>query len=338
MQAAADAVKSAVQNTGASSSGSSTVQDKFSQGWKPDANAEKAAQGGDDSRPPGTQHTMKDKPVDDILADGTPYKPAAKLEGKAILITGGDSGIGRATAILAALEGANVAIAYLPQEQKDADDTKAYIEKRTNNQSKVLLLPLDLKSEANCIKAVDETVANFGRLDVLFNNAAQQLENKDITTLDSKQWEDTFQINMHHMFYTSKAAIPHLAKTKGNIVNNASVNAFIGRPDLLDYTSTKGSIVAFTRGLANQQAEKGIRVNAVAPGPILTPLVPATFSRENLEGTNAVPLGRTGQPIEIAAPVIFLASSHASYITGHCVMINGGQASPLSQNTRRQRR
>ncbi|BGP49564.1 hypothetical protein JCM10450v2_005458 [Rhodotorula kratochvilovae] len=318
MQAATDALKAAVGDK------QEGARNPFARGYQPDPAASKESQGGDDSRPPGTQHTLPDKPVDDILADGSPYKPVGKFEGKVWLITGGDSGIGRATAILAALEGANVSIVYLSEEQKDADDTKAYIEKRTNGKSKVLLLPLDVKLEANAIKAVNETISAFGRLDVLFNNAAQQLENHDILTLDSKQWEETFQVNMHHMFYFSKAAIPHLRKNPGSaIVNNASVNAFIGRPDLLDYTSTKGSIIAFTRALALQQAEHGIRVNAIAPGPIITPLVPATFSKENLAELNSGPLGRPGQPVEMATCVIFLRD--ASYVTGNTLHANGGQ-------------
>ncbi|GAA5999574.1 uncharacterized protein JCM10292_004239 [Rhodotorula paludigena] len=318
MQAASEAIQSVVGQKG-------DKPGPFERGYQPEPKEEKAAQGGDDSRPPGKQWTMKDTPIDDILADGTPYKPVGKFQGRVWLITGGDSGIGRATAILAALEGANISIAYLPGEQKDADDTKTYIESKTNGLSKVLLLPLDLKSEANCIKAVEETVANFGRLDVLFNNAAQQLENHDILTLDSKQWEDTFQINMHHMFYTSKAAIPHLMKNKGaNIINNASVNAFVGRPDLLDYTSTKGAIVSFTRGLANQQAERNIRVNAIAPGPVITPLVPSTFSVDNLSQLNSGPLGRPAQPVEMATGIIFLASYDASYVTGVTLNATGG--------------
>ncbi|GAA5950447.1 hypothetical protein JCM10213_003581 [Rhodosporidiobolus nylandii] len=319
MQAATDAVKSALGQD-------ESARGQFEQGYRPNPTAEKEAQGGPDSRPPGKQHTMNERPVDDVFPNGQPYRPVGKFEGKTWLITGGDSGIGRATAILAALEGANVAIAYLPQEQKDAEDTKEYIEKKTGGARVVLLLPGDLKSEANCIQAVERTVQEFGRLDTLFNNSAQQLQNEDILTLDSKQWEDTFQINMHHIFYTSKAAIPHLRKNQGaSIINNASVNAFIGRPDLLDYTSTKGSIVAFTRGLSNQIVGKtGIRVNAVAPGPIVTPLVSSTFTAENIAQTNSGPMERPGQPVEIAAPVIFLASQDASYITGNTLHINGG--------------
>lgn len=267
---------------------------------------------------------MLDQPLDDILADGSLYKGTGKFEGKVWLISGGDSGIGRSAAILAAYEGANVAIVYLPQEQKDAENVRDYINEKTSGLRKTLLLPLDLKSEANCIKAVQETVANFGRLDVLFNNAAQQLENQDLLTLDSKQWEDTFQLNMHSFFYMTKAAVPHLQKVKGSIVNNASVNAFIGRPDLLDYTSTKGAIVSFTRGCANQLASKDIRVNAVAPGPIVTPLVHSTFSADNIAGVNSGPLERPGQPVEVATGVIFLASNLASYITGNTLHINGG--------------
>ncbi|GAA6015843.1 hypothetical protein JCM10207_008815 [Rhodosporidiobolus poonsookiae] len=287
---------------------------------------EKQQQGGEDSRPPGQQHKMQTEIIDDVYADGKPYKGSGKLEGKVLLITGGDSGIGRATAILAAIEGAKgVTLVYLAEEQKDAEDVKQYIAAKAPS-TQVLLLPLDLKSESNCVQAVEATVKEFGRLDILFNNAAQQLENQDILTLDSKQWEDTFQINMNSYFYCAKAAIPHLKQNKGaNIVNNASVNAFIGRPDLLDYTSTKGAIVSFTRALSNQIVGKtGIRVNAVAPGAIITPLVPATFSTENLGGLDSCPMGRPGQPIEIAAPVIFLASQDASYVTGCTLHANGG--------------
>ncbi|TKA55530.1 hypothetical protein B0A53_02706 [Rhodotorula sp. CCFEE 5036] len=320
MQAAADTLKAAVTGEKTSATGLKEYQ----RGYKPDPKGEKEAQGGEGSRPPGKQSVMLDQPLDDILADGSLYKGTGKFEGKVWLITGGDSGIGRSAAILAAYEGANVAIVYLPQEQKDAENVRDYINEKTSGLRKTLLLPLDLKSEANCIKAVQETVANFGRLDVLFNNAAQQLENQDLLTLDSKQWEDTFQLNMHSFFYMTKAAVPHLQKVKGSIVNNASVNAFIGRPDLLDYTSTKGAIVSFTRGCANQLASKDIRVNAVAPGPIVTPLVHSTFSADNIAGVNSGPLERPGQPVEVATGVIFLASNLASYITGNTLHINGG--------------
>ncbi|GAA6019146.1 hypothetical protein JCM11491_002863 [Sporobolomyces phaffii] len=307
-----------------STSTSNTAPEQFQKGWKPDADAGKDAQGGDDSRPPGKQHTMPETPIDDIYPDGTPYRGADKLKGKVCLTTGGDSGIGRAFAILAAIEGAEHAIVYLAKEEKDAKDTQAYIKEKTGKE--ILLLPYDLKEEANCIKAVEETVAKFGRLDVLFNNAAQQLQNNDILTLDSQQWRDTFDVNVHSFFYISKCAIPHLRKQKGSsIICNASINAFIGREDLLDYTSTKGAIVSFARGLSNQIVGKtGIRVNCVAPGPILTPLVTSTFSRENISQTDGTPIGRIGQPIEVATCCIFLASQDASYVTGQVLHCNGG--------------
>ncbi|KZV76200.1 NAD-P-binding protein [Peniophora sp. CONT] len=304
---------------------SSSKPEQFEKGFKPDATAEKSAQGGEPgARPPGHQHKMQTEPLNDVYFDGTPYKPAGKLEGKVALTTGGDSGIGRAFVVLAALEGADSAIVYLPAEQKDAEDTRAEVEKKTNGQRKVHLIPLDIKSESNCVKAVSETLSIFGRIDILFNNAAQQLENHDILTLDSKQWEDTFAVNMHPMFYFAKAVIPHM-KPGSSIINNASINAYIGRPDLLDYTSTKGSIVAFTKGLSNQiVGSKGIRVNAIAPGPIITPLIPATFSEDNMAGVDSTPMGRPGQPIECAATVIFLASRDSSYITAQTIHVDGG--------------
>lgn len=315
MQAVVDTFKSAMS--------SNTVPEQFQKGFVPDADKGKDAQGGDDSRPPGKQHVMPETPIDDIYADGTPYKGADKLKGRVVLTTGGDSGIGRAFTILATLEGAEAAIVYLPQEEKDARDTQAYVKEKTGKE--ILLLAYDVKVEANCIKAVEETVSKFGRLDVLFNNAAQQLQNEDILSLDSKQWEDTFQVNMHSYFYFSKAAIPHLLKNKGSsIINNASINAYIGRPDLLDYTSTKGAIVAFTRGLSNQKIGEGLRVNAVAPGPILTPLVTSTFSRENISQTDGTPMGRPGQPIEVAAVCIFLASQDSSFMSGQTLHVDGG--------------
>jgi len=276
-----------------------------------------------DSRP-GKQHTMPDKPIDDMYPDGTPYLSANRLAGKVALVTGGDSGIGRAAVVLFALEGADSAIVYLESEQKDAEDTRDYVKKRTNGERKVHLIPSDVKSEENCIKAVEETVKTLGRIDILFNNAAQQLENSDILTLDSKQWEDTFAVNIHPYFYFAKAVIPHMQPGSA-IVNNASINAYIGRPDLLDYTSTKGAIVAFTRGLSNQiVGSKQIRVNAIAPGPIITPLIPATFSGENIKGVNMTPIGRPGQPIECATAVVFLVSRDASFITGQTIHCNGG--------------
>ncbi|GAA6064559.1 hypothetical protein JCM10212_006205 [Sporobolomyces blumeae] len=321
MQPVIDTLKNIMSSS--DSQQAQSVPEQYQKGWTPDADKGKEAQGGDDSRPPGKQHTMPEKPIDDVYPDGTPYKGADKLKGKVVLTTGGDSGIGRAFTILATMEGADAAIVYLPKEEKDAKDTQAYVKEKTGKD--ILLLPYDVKVEANCIKCIEETVNKFGRLDVLFNNAAQQLQNEDILTLDSKQWEDTFQVNMHSYFYCAKAAIPHLKKNPGSsIINNASINAYIGRPDLLDYTSTKGAIVSFTRGLSNQLMPDGPRVNALAPGPILTPLVTSTFSRENISQTDSTPMGRPGQPIEVASCAIFLASRDASQVTGQTIHCSGG--------------
>lgn len=223
--------------------------------------------------------TFAQTPIDDVYASGKPYVGSGKLTGKKALITGGDSGIGRAIAILFAIEGADSTIAYLPSEQKDAESVRDYVKEKTGRT--INFFAGDLKSEANCRAAVDSHIQALGGLDILVNNAAQQLENHDITTLESKQWEETFQLNIHHYFYMSKAAIPHLSRGS-SIINMCSINAFIGRPDLLDCewlyhlrshtlpdrnftkldTSTKGAIVSFTRGLSNQIiSDKMIRVN-----------------------------------------------------------------------------
>ncbi|ESK95688.1 short-chain dehydrogenase reductase family [Moniliophthora roreri MCA 2997] len=273
---------------------------------------------------PGVEREFELKPIDDIYANGKPYKGSGKLEGKVAWISGGDSGIGRATAILFALEGADSTIVYVGKEQKDAEDTRDYIAKKTNGQRKIHLVQADLKSEAACKTAIDECLKAFGRLDILVNNHAQQLENRDVTTLDSKQWEDTFKVNFHSFFYVVKAALPHMKKGS-SIINMASINAFIGRPDLLDYTSTKGALVSFTRGLSNQiLGERQIRVNAIAPGPVWTPLVPSTFSKENISSFDSTPMGRPGQPVEIATCCVFLASEDSSFISGNTIHPNGG--------------
>ena len=196
------------------------------------------------------------------------YKAAGKLEGKKALITGGDSGIGRAIAILFAMEGASSMIAYLPDEEKDAQETKQLVEKAGGT---LYLHSADLRSQANCQKLADEAVSKLGNVNILVNNAAYQMVKKDISELPFEQWHKTFDTNIHPFFYLSKMLLPQM-KRGDTIINNASINAYIGRPDLLDYTSTKGAIVSFTRGLANQKMSQGIRVNAVAPGPVWTPL------------------------------------------------------------------
>ena len=204
------------------------------------------------------------------------YKTAGKLEGKKALITGGDSGIGRAIAVMFAMEKAESFLVYLPDEDKDAQETKRLVKKYGGH---CTLMATDLTSRENCQKVVDAAISAMGLINILVNNAAYQMVKNDISELEYDQWHHTFNTNIHPFFYLSKMVVPHM-KSGDTIVNNASINAYVGRPDLLDYTSTKGAIVAFTRGLSNQQISKGIRVNAVCPGPVWTPLVPATMTRE----------------------------------------------------------
>ncbi|KAK1149607.1 putative PKS/NRPS-like protein biosynthetic cluster [Aspergillus melleus] len=248
------------------------------------------------------------------------YKSANKLEGKRAIITGGDSGIGRAIAILYALEGASSLIVYLPEEEKDAQETKKRVEEAGRQ---CHLLAADLTKKENCQKVVDHALKTLGGIDILVNNAAYQNMIPDIHDLTEDQWEHTFDVNIHPYFYLSKYALPHLHNGSA-IINCASINAYIGRPDLLDYTSTKGAIVSFTRGLSNQVIGKGIRVNAVCPGPVWTPLIPATMTSEAMDQFHGVPIGRPAQPSEIATCFVFLASQDSSYISGQSLHPNGG--------------
>lgn len=247
------------------------------------------------------------------------YKAAGKLEGKKAIITGGDSGIGRSTAVLYAMEGADVFIAYLPQEEDDAQATKKLVEQKGR---KCYLHATDLTDRSNCQKLVDEAVKQLGGLDILVNNAAYQMVVDDIQDLKEEQWIHTFNTNIHPYFYLAKYSLPHM-KPGATIINNASINAYVGRPDLLDYTSTKGAIVSFTRGLSNQYVGRGIRVNAVAPGPVWTPLIPATMGDEQIKQFTA-PIGRPSQPSEIATVFVFLASADSSSISGQTIHANGG--------------
>lgn len=272
---------------------------------------------------PGHQSELPIKPADSELptADGgyQTYKAAGKLQGKKALITGGDSGIGRATAILFAMEGADSLIIYLPEEEKDAQDTKREVEKRGRS---CYLFPSDLTKWENCEAAVKLAFEKMGGVNILFNNCAYQMMQQDITDISYEQWHKTFNTNIHTYFYMSKLLVPHM-KRGDTIINNASINAYIGRPDLLDYTTTKGAIVSFTRGLANQQMEKGIRVNALAPGPVWTPLIPATMD-DKAQDEFTSPMGRPGQPSEEAACVVFLASADSSMLSGQTIHANGG--------------
>lgn len=249
------------------------------------------------------------------------FKGSDKLQGKVALITGGDSGIGRAVAIAFAKEGAHVAVMYL-NEHQDARETQRLVEA---HKRRCILIPGDVGDEAFCKQAVMETIEAFEQLDILVNNAAEQHPQESLEQISADQLERTFRTNIFGMFFLTKAALPHL-KPGSAIINTTSVTAYRGSPTLLDYSSTKGAIVSFTRSLSQSLAEKGIRVNAVAPGPIWTPLIPSTFSEERVEQFGQKqPLGRPGQPEEVAPSYVFLASDDASYMTGQVLHPNGGE-------------
>lgn len=264
---------------------------------------------------PGKQVEMRAQP----RSQNPEYKPAGKLKGKVALITGGDSGIGRAVALAFAQEGADVAIAYL-NEDKDAAKTKSMLE---DEGVKAETFAGDIGDKTYCQKLVNTVVDMFGRLDILINNAGEQHPQADPTKISQEQLERTFKTNYFGMFYLTQAALPHLKKGSA-IVNTASVTAYKGHPVLLDYSSTKGAIISYTRTLS-QMLAPDIRVNAVAPGPIWTPLIPSTFSPDQVKSFGKdTAMGRPGQPEELAPAYVFLASSDSSYITGQTIHANGG--------------
>jgi NAD(P)-dependent dehydrogenase (short-subunit alcohol dehydrogenase family) len=267
------------------------------------------------SRQPGREDKMRPPP-----AYEPKYPGCAKLKGKVALITGGDSGIGRAVAVAMAREGAKVAIAYL-EEHKDADETLAAVRDEGGEGIK---FAGDVGDEAFCRDAVEGTVKAFGRLDVLVNNAAEQHETEDIRTIEAEQIERTFRTNVFSFFYMTKHALRHMQKG-ATIINTTSITAYQGHTTLLDYSAAKGAIVSFTRSLSEVLVPAGIRVNAVAPGPIWTPLIPASFERERVaaHGSSA-PMKRAGQPNEVAPCYVFLASEDASYMSGQVLHPNGG--------------
>ncbi|MCD1610394.1 SDR family oxidoreductase [Stutzerimonas kunmingensis] len=265
---------------------------------------------------PGKEGLMNPRPE----YRGEDYKAAGKLEGKVAIITGGDSGIGRSVAVLYAREGADVAILYLDQHQ-DAEETRTVVEQYGR---RCLTFTGDVADREVCRKVIDETLAAFGKLDIVVNNAAEQHPQEKLEDISEEQWEKTFRTNIFGMFQMTKAALPHLGKG-ASIINTTSVTAYKGSPMLIDYSSTKGAIVAFTRALAMSLAERGIRVNSVAPGPIWTPLIPSTFDADKVAefGSN-VPMKRPGQPEEVAPAYVYLASSDASYVSGQVIHVNGG--------------
>lgn len=267
---------------------------------------------------PGIEANMHPRPE----YQAEEYKPAGKLQGKVTLITGGDSGIGRAVATLFAKEGADVALVHLPEEQVDADETRAAIESAGVN---ALLLPGDVKDPDFCRQAIRSVVEWRGTLNILVNNAAYQKHRPGVEDISLEQWDRTFQTNIFGHFYMVKAALPHMRRGDA-IINTSSVTGLEGEKELIDYSATKGAINAFTKALAQNLVEKGIRVNAVAPGPVWTPLNPAERPAEDMkEFGGGTPMGRPAQPEEIAPAYVFFASNaDSSYITGHVLPLLGG--------------
>ena len=266
---------------------------------------------------PGTTAEMD--PVPDHGEDS--YEGSGRLKGKCAVITGGDSGIGRAVAIAFAREGADVLVSYLCEDE-DARETARWVEKAGRSCE---LLAGDISDARHCRRVVDAAVSAFGRIDILVNNAAHQMSFETLDEISDEEWDKTFATNIHAMFYLAKAALPHMSEG-GSIINTASINSDQPNPTLLPYATTKGAIQNFTAGLAQLLAEKKIRVNCVAPGPVWTPLIPATMPPETVaEFGKSYPLGRAAQPAELAPPYVMLASDEASYISGSTIAVTGGK-------------
>ena len=267
-------------------------------------------------QPPGTESQLTPK------ADHgeTSYQGSGKLQDKATIITGGDSGIGRAVALAFAREGADVLIAYL-NEHDDAKETARLVEEAGR---KAVLVPGDIADPSHCRAIVDKAVQAFGRIDVLVNNAAFQMTRESLEEIPDEEWDYTFQVNITAMFHISKAAVKHM-KPGSSIINTSSINSDKPKPTLLAYATTKGAIANFTAGLAQLLADKGIRANSVAPGPIWTPLIPSTMPPDEVESFGSqVPMKRPGQPAEVAPVYVMLASDQASYVSGARIAVTGG--------------
>jgi NAD(P)-dependent dehydrogenase (short-subunit alcohol dehydrogenase family) len=265
---------------------------------------------------PGLEYLMNPRPI----YENPSYAGSQKLQNKVAIITGGDSGIGRAVAVAFAKEGADVVIVYL-YEQQDAEETKTRIEQIGR---KCLAFPTDIRYKENCTKVVEQTIKTFGKIDILVNNAAVQFPREKLTDISEEQLINTFATNIFSYFFMTQAALPHL-KSDSSIINTASITAYRGEKTLIDYSSTKGAIVSFTHSLSQNVVKQGIRVNSVAPGPIWTPLIPSSFSAERVStfGTDT-PMTRAGQPFELAPTYVYLASQDSQYVTGQTLHVNGG--------------
>ncbi len=266
---------------------------------------------------PGIEYEMVPRPI----FDNPDYKGSSKLKDKVAIITGGDSGLGRAAAIAFVKEGCKVVIPYYI-EDKDAKETKSYIE---NLGGECLLLKGDITNSGFCKRIVEETINYYGKIDILINNAGVQYQQDSLECISDEQFDYTLKVNLYGMFYLTKAALPHL-KSGASIINLSSVTTFYGDPQLIDYVTTKGGIVGFTRALARNLASKNIRVNAIAPGFFWTPLQPACWVKEKIPSLGAdAPMGRGAMPYELAPTFVFLASDDSSYVTGQVIHNNGGQ-------------
>jgi NAD(P)-dependent dehydrogenase (short-subunit alcohol dehydrogenase family) len=293
------------------------LTDTYKENQMSDTNHPKPPQPKQEQAPPGQTKLMQ--PVPDHGEES--YKGSGRLLGKVALITGGDSGIGRAVAIAFAREGADVLISYL-SEHEDAEETGRWV---AESGQKAILAPGDIKRESFCIELVSRAVGELGGVDILVNNAAFQRSYTDIDEIEEAEWDKTFRTNIYAPFYLSKAAIPHM-KPGSSIINTTSIQSRQPSSHLLAYAATKGAVSNFTAGLAEMVAEKGIRVNAVAPGPIWTPLIPSTMPPEKTESFGKQTLiGRAGQPAELAGAYVLLASSEGSYITGAVIPVTGGE-------------